>query len=145
MKNTVTILRERLFSIIRRLGEEPERYARKPGRDFTRKRMLTPDVLIYLVLTMDEKSVWKGLLRHFRKRTDTPSRWPLCSSGRSCLHRRLKIVSPLLGSSASAKEVPELSAAEQYGYSSLQPSGIAQNFLYKSLLFNYAVLPNKAD
>lgn len=73
MKNTVLTLRERLFSIIRRLSEEPERYARKPGRDFTRKRMLTPDVLIYLVLTMDEKSVWKGLLRHFRKRIDTPS------------------------------------------------------------------------
>ena len=29
MKNTVTILRERLFSIIRRLGEEPEGYARE--------------------------------------------------------------------------------------------------------------------
>lgn len=42
MKNTVLTLRERLFSIIRRLGEEPERYARKPGRDFTRKRTLTP-------------------------------------------------------------------------------------------------------
>ena len=73
MKNTVTILRERLFSIIRRLVEEPERYARKPGRDFTRKRMLAPDVLIYLVLTMDEKSIWKGLLGHFRRRIDTPS------------------------------------------------------------------------
>ena len=73
MKNTVTILRERLFSIIRRLVEEPERYARKPGRDFTRKRMLTPDALIYLVLTMDEKSIWKGLLGHFCRRIDTPS------------------------------------------------------------------------
>ena len=73
MKNTVTILRERLFSIIRRLVEEPERYARKPGRDFTRKRLLTPDVLIHLVLTMDEKSVWKGLLGHFRRRINTPS------------------------------------------------------------------------
>ena len=73
MKNTVTILRERLFSIIRRLVEEPERYARKPGRDFTRKRTLPPAVLIYLIVTMDEKSIWKGLLGHFRKRVDTPS------------------------------------------------------------------------
>ena len=70
MKNTVTMLRERLFSIIRRLGENPERYARKPGRDFTRKRMLTPDVLIQLIVTMDEKSI---------------------SSGRSCFHPRSKI------------------------------------------------------
>ena len=73
MKNTVTMLRERLFSIIRRLGEEPERYARKPGRDFTRKRTLTPAVLIHLILAMGEKSIWKGLLGHFRRRIDTPS------------------------------------------------------------------------
>ena len=72
-ENAVTMLRERLFSIIRRLGEEPERYARKPGRDFTRKRTLTPAVLIRLILTMDEKSVRKGLLGHFRRRIDTPS------------------------------------------------------------------------
>ena len=43
------------------------------GRDFTRKRTLTPAVLIYLILTMDEKSIWKGLLGHFQKRIDTPS------------------------------------------------------------------------
>ena len=67
------ILRERLFSIIRRLGEEPEWYARKPGRDFTRKRTLTPAVLIHLILAMGEKSVWKGLLGYFRRRIDTPS------------------------------------------------------------------------
>jgi len=73
MKNTVLTLRERLFSIIRRLGEEPARYARNPNRDFTRKRTLTPAVLIQLIVTMDEKSVWKGLLRHFRRRIDTPS------------------------------------------------------------------------
>lgn len=73
MKNTVLTLQERLFSIIRRLGEEPKRYARNPDRDFTRKRALTPAVLIYLIVTMDEKSIWKGLLGHFRKRIDTPS------------------------------------------------------------------------
>lgn len=73
MKYTVTMLRERLYSMIRRIGERPERYARDPGRDFTRKRTLPPAVLIYLILTMDEKSIWKGLLGHFQKRIDTPS------------------------------------------------------------------------
>ena len=73
MKKTVMILRERLFSIIRRLGEEPERYARKADRDFTRKRTLTPAALIQLIVTMDEKSIWKGLLGYFRRRIDTPS------------------------------------------------------------------------
>ncbi len=73
MKYTVATLREGLYSMIRRIGERPERYARDPGKDFTRKRTLTPAVLIYLILTMDEKSVWKGLLGHFQKRIDTPS------------------------------------------------------------------------
>ncbi len=73
MKYTVDALRESLYSMIRRIGERPEQYARNPGKDFTRKRTLTPAVLIYLILTMDEKSVWKGLLEHFQKRIDTPS------------------------------------------------------------------------
>ncbi len=73
MKNTVEALREGLYSMIRKIGERPERYAKDPGKDFTRKRTLTPAVLIYLILTMDEKSIWKGLLGHFQKRIDTPS------------------------------------------------------------------------
>jgi len=30
-------------------------------------------VLIYLILTMDEKSIWKGLLGHFQREKCTPS------------------------------------------------------------------------
>ncbi len=73
MKYTAATLREVLYSMIRRIGEQSERYARNPGKDFTRKRTLTPAVLIYLILTMDEKSIWKGLLGHFQRRIDTPS------------------------------------------------------------------------
>ncbi len=73
MKYTVTTLREGLYSMIRRIGERPERYAKNPGKDFTRKWTLTPAALIYLILTMDEKIVWKGLLKHFHARLDTPS------------------------------------------------------------------------
>lgn len=73
MKYTATALREMLSSIIRGIGERPERYARNPGKDFTRKRTLTPAALIYLILTMDEKSIWKGLLGHFQRRINTPS------------------------------------------------------------------------
>ena len=91
MKNTVTILRERLFSIIRRLVEEPERYARKPDRDFTRKRTLTPAALIQLIVTMDEKSIWKGLLGYSAGGSTRRRRRPLSSSGRSCFHPRSKI------------------------------------------------------
>ena len=91
MKNTVTILRERLFSIIRRLVEEPERYARKPDRDFTRKRTLTPAVLIQLIVTMDEKSIWKGC-SGISAGGSTRRRHRLSSSsGRSCFHPHSKI------------------------------------------------------
>ncbi len=73
MKYKVEVLQEELYSMIRRIGERPEQYARNPGQDFTRRRALTPALLIYLILTMDEKSIWKGLLGHFQKKIDTPS------------------------------------------------------------------------
>lgn len=62
-----------MFSIIEEIGQTPEHYARNPGKDFTRRRSLTIPVLMRLSLTMDEKSVWKGLLAHFGNRSDTPS------------------------------------------------------------------------
>lgn len=73
MKNTAETLKEKLLSIIGEMGEYPEKYARNPGRDFTRRRSLTLPALISLILTMDEKSIWKGLLRHFQNRFDTPT------------------------------------------------------------------------
>ncbi len=56
MKHTVETLRERLYAIIRRIGGQLERYARNLDNDCTRKRSLTPAVLIYLILIMGEKS-----------------------------------------------------------------------------------------
>ncbi len=47
MKYTVEALRERLYSMIRRVGERSERYARNPGKGFTRKRTLPPAVRPY--------------------------------------------------------------------------------------------------
>lgn len=73
MKNTAEMLKETLLSIIGAMGARPENYAKNPGRDFTRRRSLTLPALISLILTMDEKSIWKGLLRHFQNRFDTPT------------------------------------------------------------------------
>lgn len=70
---TPIILREKLLSIIRCLGRQPERFARCPGRDFTRKRALPFETLIFLLLTMSGKSVWKNLGTYFHHRIDTPS------------------------------------------------------------------------
>ena len=73
MKNIGGALKERLLSMIGAMGEHPERYAKDPGRDFTRRRSLTLPTLMSLILTMDEKSMWKGLLGYFQNGIDTPS------------------------------------------------------------------------
>ena len=73
MKNTAGALKEILLSIIREMGKQPERYAKNPGKDFTRQRSLTLPTPISLILTIDEKSVWKGLLGYFQNRIDTLS------------------------------------------------------------------------
>jgi len=71
--------------MIQKIGEQPERYARDPGKDFTRKRSLTPTVLIHLILTMGEKGIWKGLLEHFHARLDTPSASAFVQQGHKLL------------------------------------------------------------
>lgn len=66
-------MKERLLSMIEAIREHPDRYAKNPGKDFTRRRSLTLPTLISLILTMDEKSMWKGLLGYFQNGIDTPS------------------------------------------------------------------------
>lgn len=73
MKYTPVILREVLRSLIRKLGETPERFVRRPGRDFTRPRTLSFETVISLLLTMSENSVGKALIERFKNREDTPS------------------------------------------------------------------------
>ena len=55
MKQTAKKLRRKLFSIIREMAQHPEQYARKPGWDFTRRRALTFETVVFLLLTMSEK------------------------------------------------------------------------------------------
>ena len=73
MKYTPTILREILRSLIRKLGETPEQFVRRPGRDFTRPRTLSFETVISLLLTMSENSVGKALIRRFKSMENTPS------------------------------------------------------------------------
>lgn len=112
MKNTVTILRERLFSIIRRLGKEPERYTRKPGMDFTRKRTLSPR-------RADPSHSRHGRKEHLERAARAfpqANRYavgvgfrPAAAEAASVRARRS--VSPVLGLAPPAKEVPGLPAA----------------------------------
>ena len=66
MKYTPGILREVLHSLIRKLGETPERFVRRPGRDFTRPRTLRFETVISLLLTMSENSLGKALIKRFK-------------------------------------------------------------------------------
>lgn len=73
MKYTPIVLREMLHSLIGKLRETPERFVRRPGRDFTRPRTLSFETTISLLLTMSENSVGKALMERFKNREDTPS------------------------------------------------------------------------
>ena len=58
MKNTGGALKERLLSMIGAMGEHPERYAKNPGKDFTRQRSLTLPTLIRLIFT--QAAAWEA-------------------------------------------------------------------------------------
>lgn len=73
MKYTPGILREVLHSLIRKLGETPERFVRRPGRDFTRPRTLSFETVISLLFTMSKNSIGKALIEGFKNRKRTPS------------------------------------------------------------------------
>ena len=73
MKYTPSILREVLHSLIRKLGETPEQFVRRPGRNFTRPRTLRFETVIALLLTMSKNSVGKAMIERFQNREETPS------------------------------------------------------------------------
>lgn len=70
---TPKLLRAALLSMIRTLGKHPERYARDPDRDFTRRRALPFEKLLFLLLTMNDGSLEKNLAGHFRHKEKAPS------------------------------------------------------------------------
>ena len=73
MKYTPKLLRGMLHSLIQKMGEHPENYVRRPGRDFTRPRTLTFETVISLLLTMSENSIGKVLIGRFQNSEKTPS------------------------------------------------------------------------
>jgi len=73
MKHTPKILRGMLYSLIRKMGEQLEKYVKRPGRDFTRPRTLTFETVLSLLLTMSENSIGKVLIGRFQNSGKTPS------------------------------------------------------------------------
>ena len=77
-------------------GGAPRAVRKNPGKDFTRQRSLTLPTLISLILTMDEKSMWKGLLGNFQNGIDTPSASAFVQQRKNCCLRRLRTCSIVL-------------------------------------------------
>ena len=73
MNYTPKLLRGMLHSLIREMGEHPEKYVRQPGRDFTRPRTLSFETVVSLLLTMSENSIGKVLIERFQNSEKTPS------------------------------------------------------------------------
>ena len=73
MKQTAKNLRKKLLSQVRKMGKNPQIYASRPGRDFTRRRALDFEKIILLLLTMSCESVGKNLMKAFRFQEKTPS------------------------------------------------------------------------
>lgn len=90
MKYTAKELRKKLLSLVKKMGETPELYASRPGRDFSRHRALKFESVIFLLLTMGGESVGKGLMEHFRFQTDTPSASAFVQQRKKLLPRALE-------------------------------------------------------
>ena len=73
MKQTAKNLRKKLLSQVRKMGKNPQIYASRPGRDFTRRRALDFENIIFFLLTMSCESVGKNLMKAFRFQEKTPS------------------------------------------------------------------------
>ena len=66
MINYSKIVKYKLTSIIKEMGESPELFVKNPKKDFTRNRKLTFEYVINLLLSMGGNSIYKELLEYFK-------------------------------------------------------------------------------
>ena len=66
MINYSKIVKCKLTSIIKEMGESTELFVKNPGKDFTRNRKLTFQYVINLLLSMGGNSIYKELLEYFK-------------------------------------------------------------------------------
>lgn len=73
MKNPSKIIKAQLVSIIRKMNDSPELFVKHPGRDFTRKRKLSFEKMLLLLLTMGGGSLKTELYKHEGYTEHTPT------------------------------------------------------------------------
>lgn len=72
-EKTARGLREKLLSMVSKLGENPGSYASRLGRDFTRHRALGFEKTSLMLLTMGSESVEKNRMEYFHFQEGTSS------------------------------------------------------------------------
>ena len=73
MNNFPNLIKKRLLSIIKKMAADPEPFVVNPGKDFTRKRKLTFELMTRMILSMGGGSLSKELLDFFEYDKDTAS------------------------------------------------------------------------
>ena len=68
------VVKAMLFASINTLAANPENYAVRPGKDFSRNRKLNFKALIHLFLTMEADCIKEELYRYFGRTTSAPSK-----------------------------------------------------------------------
>ena len=63
-----------LLATIDELAADPEKYAKRPGRDFSRNRKLSFKQLLLMFLTMEGECIREEIYKFFERITGTPSK-----------------------------------------------------------------------
>ena len=66
-----------LLATIDELAADPEKYAKRPGRDFSRNRKLSFKQLLLMFLTMEGECIREEIYTYFGRSTDAPSKTAL--------------------------------------------------------------------
>jgi len=62
MNKTSRVIKEKLTSLIKKMGDFPSPYVKNPGKDFTRNRKLSFETVVQLLISMGGNSIYKELL-----------------------------------------------------------------------------------
>ena len=63
-----------LLATIDELAADPEKYAKRPGRDFSRNRKLSFKQLLLMFLTMEGECIREEIYKFFERITGAPSK-----------------------------------------------------------------------
>ncbi len=81
-----------LLAAIDELAADPEKYAKRPGRDFTRNRKLGFKQLLLMFLTMEGDCIREEVYTYFGRSTNAPSKAALYKQLQKLKDRAIKLL-----------------------------------------------------